>query len=133
MALRIALSAAILTMLFCLPAQAQTAADGTSAPAAQPAVQDIATPPPDPATALQPPSSLDEPIEQIADTPTGCAVLDKDFPGLRDHPMYPFFKAMTLNQIAAMSGGKITPDMLAQAKTDLTGLILATPAAATGP
>jgi len=67
-------------------------------------------------------SPLDLPIETIADSTGGCAVLDKDFPGLRDHPMYPFFKAMTLNQIAAMSKGQITPDMLAQASTDLAAL-----------
>ena len=69
-----------------------------------------------------PPSPLDMPIETIADSTGGCAVLDKDFPGLRDHPMYPFFKAMTLNQIAAMSKGQITPDMLAQATADLAAL-----------
>lgn len=74
------------------------------------------------ASAQQAPSPLDMPIETIADSTGGCAVLDKDFPGLRDHPMYPFFKAMTLNQIAAMSKGQITPDMLAQASTDLAAL-----------
>jgi hypothetical protein len=67
-------------------------------------------------------SPLDEPIRQIADTGGGCAVLDKDFPGLRQHSMYPFFKSLSLNQIAAMSKGQITADMLAQAKTDLTAL-----------
>ena len=74
--------------------------------------------------AAQPSSSspLDKPIETIADSTGGCAVLDKDFPGLRAHPMYAFFKSMTLNQIAAMSKGQITPDMLAQAKTDLAAL-----------
>ena len=77
-------------------------------------------------SAQQAPSPLDRPIETIADSSGGCAVLDKDFPGLRDHPMYPFFKAMTLNQIAAMSKGQITPDMLAQASTDLTALDTAT-------
>lgn len=63
---------------------------------------------------------LDEPIEKIADTPSGCAVLDKDFPGMRAHPMYGYFKSMSLNQVAAMSKGQITPDMLAQAKSDLS-------------
>jgi hypothetical protein len=74
--------------------------------------------------ATQPTSSspLDKPIETIADSTGGCAVLDKDFPGLRAHPMYAFFKSMTLNQIAAMSKGQITPDMLAQANTDLAAL-----------
>jgi hypothetical protein len=67
-------------------------------------------------------SALDEPIERIAGTADGCAVLDKDFPGLRKHPMYGFFKRMTLHQIAAMSRGKITTDMLTQAQTDLSAL-----------
>lgn len=90
-------------------------------------------------------SVLDQPIRQIADTSGGCAVLDKDFPGLRQHDMYPFFKSMSLNQIAALSKGQITSDMLAQAKTDLTALetakplappatpVSATPVAATAP
>ncbi len=77
------------------------------------------------ADTAQPASALDIPIEKIADTTDGCAILDKDFPGLRTHPMYSFFKPMTLNQIAAMSGGKITPDMLAQAQTDLAAAPLA--------
>jgi hypothetical protein len=85
--------------------------------------------------AAQPSSSspLDQPIETIAAGTGGCAVLDKDFPGLRAHPMYAFFKSMTLNQIAAMSKGQITPDMLAQARTDLAALtpvdMVQTPAA----
>lgn len=76
---------------------------------------------------VQPASVLDFPIEKIADMSGGCAILDRDFPGLRAHPMYPFFKAMTLNQIAAMSKGQITPDMLAQARTDLTAIDTAAP------
>src|SRR6202000_2597674 len=66
--------------------------------------------------------ALDMPIEKIAQSSQGCAVLDKDFPGMRDHPMYGSFKHMTLNQIAAMSHGQITPEMMAQAKTDLSAL-----------
>jgi len=67
-------------------------------------------------------SMLDVPISKIADMDGGCAVLDKDFPGLRKHPMYQFFKNMTLHQIAAMSKGKITPDMLQQAQIDLAAI-----------
>jgi hypothetical protein len=67
-------------------------------------------------------SSLDVPIEDIAASVRGCAILDKDFPRLRKHPMYGFFKAMSLNQIAAMSRGEITPGMLTQARTDLSVL-----------
>lgn len=69
-----------------------------------------------------PPSPLDQPIEQIAASQDGCAVLDKDFPGLRAHPMYMSFKRMSLNQIAAMSKGQITPAMMTQAQTDLSSL-----------
>lgn len=73
--------------------------------------------------ALEPSNSaLDVPIEDIAASMSGCAILDKDFPRLRKHPMYGFFKAMSLNQIAAMSRGEITPAMLAQARTDLSAL-----------
>jgi hypothetical protein len=67
-------------------------------------------------------STLDVPIVDIAASLGGRAILDKDFPGLRTHAMYGFAKVMTLNQIAALSHGKITPDMLAQARTDLSAL-----------
>jgi hypothetical protein len=67
-------------------------------------------------------STLDVPIKEIAASLSGRAILDKDFPGLRAHAMYGFFKAMSLNQIGAMSHGEITPAMLAQARTDLSAL-----------
>jgi hypothetical protein len=67
-------------------------------------------------------SALDVPIIEIAASLRGRDILDKDFPGLRKHAMYGVFNAMTLNQIAAMSHGEITPDMLVQARTDLSAL-----------
>jgi hypothetical protein len=88
--------------------------------AVQAQMDDVANPASVPTTNALP--TLDTPIRQIASTDGGCAVLDKDFPGLRAHAMYPFFKSMSLNQIAAMSKGQITPDMLAQAKADLAAL-----------
>ena len=69
---------------------------------------------------------LDMPIEQIAAAPKGSAVLDRDFPGLRTHPMYAYFKSMSLNQIAAMSHGQITPAMMTKAQADLSALDAAT-------
>lgn len=80
---------------------------------------------------VQPRSALDLPIEQIAGLPDGCAILDRDFPGLREHPMYDFFKTMTLNQVAALSKGEITPEMLARAQTDLATASPVSEAAAT--
>ena len=74
-------------------------------------------------------SYLDMPIEQIAAAPNGCTILDKDFPGMREHPMYDYFKAMSLNQVAAMSKGRITPAMMAQARVDLASLSVARAAA----
>ena len=72
-------------------------------------------------------STLDVPIEDIAASTNGCAILDKDFPGLRSHAMYGFFKTMSLHQIAALSHGRMTPDMLAQARSDLAPLTIAVP------
>ncbi len=65
-------------------------------------------------------SALDVPIAEIAASSGGCAILDKDFPGLRTHAMYDFAKTMTLHEIAALSHGRITPAMLARAQTDLS-------------
>ena len=67
-------------------------------------------------------SMLDVPIEDIAASPGGRAILDKDFPGLCTQSMYEYFKAMSLNQVAALSHGRIEPAMLAQAQTDLSAL-----------
>ena len=81
------------------------------------------TVPSNPALASAPTQSgLDRPIEIIAASPRGRAILDKDFPGLRNHAMYGFFKSMSLHQIAAMSKGRMTPEMMAQAETDLAKL-----------
>jgi hypothetical protein len=73
-------------------------------------------------------SKLDVPIEEIASSANGCAILDKDFPQLRGHPMYGFFKSMSLNQIAAMSHGRITAEMLARARSDLSEVPIKTEA-----
>ena len=67
-------------------------------------------------------SMLDLPVEKIAAISRGRAILDKDFPGLCTHPMYSSFESMSLNQLAAMSSGKMTPIMLAKAQKDLSKL-----------
>jgi len=114
-----------LLVIFPATACAQTAATPTQAPAASsdtelaPLPQET-DPALTPSNAPQSNSALDLPIEKIADSSDGCTILDKDFPGLRVHPMYEFFKSMSLNQIAAMSHGRITFEMLARAQADLT-------------
>ena len=67
-------------------------------------------------------SMLDVPIEDIVAAPGGRAILDQDFPGLCTQSMYEYFKAMSLNQVAALSHGRIEPAMLVQAQTDLSAL-----------
>jgi hypothetical protein len=130
----------VLPLLVIFPATvcAQTATTPTEAPAAS-SDSELAPLPQetDPALASSNPtqsnSALDQPITKIANTMNGCAVLDKNFPGLRAHPMYEFFKAMSLNQVAAMSHGQITAAMLAQAQADLAALDMQVRTAATVP
>jgi len=38
------------------------------------------------------------------------------------HPAYDSFKSMSLNQVAPMSGGKITDDVLKKIATDLAAI-----------
>jgi hypothetical protein len=80
------------------------------------------------ATSQNAKSALDLPIETIAASGKGRAVLDKDFPGLCNHAMYGFFKSMSLHQIAAMSKGRMTPAMMAKAEIDLAPLTFASAA-----
>lgn len=116
-----------LVVMFPVTVCAQTATISPPATTASSDTELEPLPPPDDASSASPNptqsnSTLDQPITKIADSTNGCAVLDRDFPGLRAHPMYQFFKSMTLNQIAAMSHGRITQEMLRQAQTDLAGL-----------
>ena len=62
------------------------------------------------------------PIETIAANPAAKAVLDKDIPGLTTHEAYDQFKSMTLSQVAPMSQGALTDDMLKTVQADLDKL-----------
>ncbi len=79
-----------------------------------------------PAPAAAPASAakytLDTPIETIVADPKGKAVLDADLPGVTTHEMYEMFKGMTLNQLAPMSQGKITPEGLTKVAADLAAI-----------
>lgn len=63
--------------------------------------------------------SLNTPIEVIAADQKGKTILDRDLPGLMNSPKYPFFKGMSLHQIAAISGGRLTKNKIAQVRQDL--------------
>jgi hypothetical protein len=64
----------------------------------------------------------DTPIETIAADPAGAAVLNKDIPGLLADKSYPDFKAMSLKQVQALSGGELSESTVEQAENDLKAL-----------
>jgi hypothetical protein len=63
--------------------------------------------------------TLETPLKIIAADPAAAAVVDKDVPGLLSDPHYPMIEGMGLRDIAALSGGELNPQMLAQAEADL--------------
>ena len=52
------------------------------------------------------------PIAELAADPAGKAILDKELPGLTNHPAYEQFKGMTLRQLQPMSGGVISDERI---------------------
>ena len=52
------------------------------------------------------------PIAELAADPAGKSILDKELPGLTDHPAYEQFKGMTLRQLQPMSGGVISDERI---------------------
>lgn len=55
---------------------------------------------------------LDTPVEELVANPKTKAVLDAELPTLAAHPSYELFKAMSLRQLAPMSQGALTEEML---------------------
>ncbi|MFC3582056.1 hypothetical protein [Sphingomonas hylomeconis] len=103
----------VLAAALLLPAVA-SAQTATSAPVAPPAA-----PAPAASTAK---FTLDTPLATIVADPAAKAVLDQDMPGTTTHPMFEQFKGMSLNQVAPMAGGAITPEMLAKTSADLAAI-----------
>jgi hypothetical protein len=66
--------------------------------------------------------TLDTPIADIAASPEGKAVLDKDLPGLTSHPFYAAFKTKSLKALQPMSNGLIDDAALARTLADLAAL-----------
>lgn len=61
-------------------------------------------------------------IKDLLANPETAAVVEKHLPGVSQHPALPQFQDMTLAQVAPMSGGRITPDVIAAIDTDLKAL-----------
>lgn len=66
--------------------------------------------------------TLDTPIETLAANPAAKAVLDRDLPGITTHAMWDMIKGMSLNELAPMSNGKITPERLKIVAAELAQL-----------
>jgi hypothetical protein len=64
----------------------------------------------------------DTPVADIAASPGGAAVLNRDIPGLLSDPAYPDFKSLSLKQMQAMSGGELTLETVDRAEADLKAL-----------
>lgn len=80
-----------------------------------------ATPAP-PAPVLAPQPGLDTPVETLMANPKTKAVLDADLPTLASHPSYETFKAMSLNQLAPLSGGALGEELLKKIAADLAAV-----------
>lgn len=104
---------AVLMLVAAIPAAAKPPADAkTSADRFQldlPGSDAPATPPePAPTTRY----SLDTPIAELLANYRSKAVLDKDMPGLSTDKNLEKFKDKSLNQLAPLSGGRLTPALL---------------------
>jgi hypothetical protein len=53
------------------------------------------------------------PIAELVADPASKAVIDKELPGVTQHPAYDQFKGMTLRQLQPMAGGMLTEEKLA--------------------
>lgn len=69
------------------------------------------------------------PIAELAADPAGKAVLDKELPGITQHPAYEQFKGMTLRQLQPMAGGMLSEEKLTEIQKGLD----AAPATAAAP
>jgi hypothetical protein len=102
---------------------AQSAPVSAPAPAAAPAAAASVGPATGAAPAVTAKFTLDTPIETIEADAKGKEVLTADLGGdVSQHPMYESFKSMSLNQVAPMSNGKITDDVLKKVATDLAAI-----------
>jgi para-nitrobenzyl esterase len=66
--------------------------------------------------------SIASPIETIVANRGGKAILEKFLPTITSNAMYESYKSMTLESLAGMSGGKITPAALSNIDTALEAL-----------
>ena len=73
--------------------------------------------------------SLDTPIGDLIADARAKAILDRDVPGLSEDENLPKFKALSLRKLAPLSGGQMTPALLARVSADLAAIDGAAPVA----
>jgi len=78
------------------------------------------TPAPAPAPAARP--TIDSPIKDLLANDQTRAVLEKHLPGISQHPARPQFEDMTLVEVAPLSQGAVTPEIIAAIDADLKKL-----------
>jgi hypothetical protein len=78
------------------------------------------TPPPAAPAAARP--TIASPIKDLIANAQTRAVLEKHLPGVSQHPALPQFQDMTLAQVAPVSGGVVTPQIIAAIDADLKAL-----------
>jgi len=96
-------------------------ADETVTAPAEPVAPVAAATPPAPAPAAGG-YSLDTPIADLIAEPRAKAILDRDVPGMSDDPNLPKFQALSLRKLAPLSGGQMTPALLAKIAADLAAI-----------
>ncbi len=81
--------------------------------------------------AIEPPASgglsLDTPIADLIANPRAKAILDRDLPGLSEDENLPKFQTLSLRKMAPLSGGQMTPALLAKVGADLTAIDASAP------
>jgi hypothetical protein len=66
--------------------------------------------------------SLDTPIAELIADPRARAILDRDVPGMSDDPNLSKFQTLSLRKLAPLSGGQMTPALLAKIGADLAAI-----------
>ena len=67
-------------------------------------------------------ASIDVPVASLCARSAARAVVERDLPGLTTRPEYAFFKHMSLRQLQAASGGRMSEAELQQVSADLSAL-----------
>ncbi|WP_174301771.1 hypothetical protein [Caulobacter sp. S45] len=70
--------------------------------------------------------SVDTPIDVIASSPQGRAVLEHELPGLCERPEYVMFRTMSPAKLALLSNGRISRSKLTRLQAHLTKVSITT-------